>query len=103
MIPPSTIGLTPPNPKVARSIAAEEAKERIPSGSLLASGTGPLASAAASITRSQRRTESTSQESPATQAAQCAATGLPAIRSSPSELSQSCTVVIRPATEKSCQ
>jgi len=92
----TTIDRTPLNPKVARSSAAEDRSECIPSGS------GP-SWAAVSMTRSHRRTESTSQVTAATQAAQCAATGLPATQSSPSEPSHSLTVLIRPAATKECQ
>jgi hypothetical protein len=95
-IPSSTIDRTPLNPKVARNSAAEDVRERIPSGSV-------PSSVAASMTGSHRRTDSASQENAATQAAQCAMTGLAATRSSPSEPSQSPTVVIRPATAKSRQ
>ena len=50
----------------------------------------------ASTTGSQRRTDSRSPERAAAQAAQCAASGLAAIRSSPSERIHPRTVATRP-------
>ena len=84
----SRITRIPSNPNTPRRSAAENASDGIPSGS------GP-SSSPASTTASQRRTESCSPESAAHHAAQCAATGLMRMRSSPIESSQARSVGIR--------
>ena len=85
----SSITGRPSNPKEARSSAADDSSERIPSGS------GP-SWWPASMTGSQRRTLFWSPERAAAQAAQCAASGWPAIRSSPSARIQPHTVDVLP-------
>jgi len=79
----------PSKPNEARSKAAEEPSDRIPSGN------GP-SWLPASSTASQRRTPLRSPANPAAHAAQCAARGLAAIRSSPSARIQPLTVAVLP-------
>ncbi len=87
----SRIARIPSNPKTPRKSAAENPSDSIPSGR------GP-SSSPASTTAIQRRTGSCSPESAAHQAAQCAATGLSRMRSSPIESSQVRSRRVRPVS-----